>query len=568
MKKLLVAFVTSFSLLQAWAIPIETGIPEADIKLSVSSVFSSQQSLANLVNGSGLSGDFHDNQGSAAALAVGLSGCPEMAAKSVNRAGQRPNIVFILADDLGWKDVGYAGSTFYRTPNIDRLAHDGMRFSQAYSAACVCSPSRGAIYSGKNPARTGLTDVFNGPGEPDDVLQRVDKSVAGCQTLVALQRLSLPRSERTFGDVLTEAGYATAFFGKWHCGEIPGYEPDERGWQLAKGYRVAKAGGATKGHWGDSYPSPDCLAHLPDLKPRDYLADVLTEEAVSFIRAHTNQPFHLVLSHYLVHQPLQPKPGMAEPYRQAPVADQRNPVYAAMIESLDQSVGRILQTLRDTGLDDNTLIVFTSDNGGLSAVTSNYPLMGGKSFPFEAGMRVPLVMRWPAHIKPGSACAERVIGMDFYPTFLNAAGLPLMPRQHIDGVSLLPVMSGTGHIPARPLVYHFPHYTGNTGPNSVLTEDNWKLIRFYNDSAGRFLLYNLAADPHELKDRSAEQPDKVRAMDDRLSGLLKEMEAQFPVPNPNYNATRRTVFTRKTTLDMAERKRSIEESQLRPLARP
>jgi len=244
-----------------------------------------------------------------------------------------------------------------------------------------------------------------------------------------------------------------------------------------------------------------------------------------------------------------------------------------MIESLDQSVGRILQTLRDAGLDENTLVVFTSDNGGLSGaghldVTSNYPLMGGKSFPFEAGMRVPLVMRWPARIKPGSACAERVIGMDFYPTFLDAAGLPLMPRQHADGVSLLPVMSGTGHLPARPLVFHFPHYTHATGPNSVLTEDNWKLIRFYNDSAGRFLLYDLAADPHELKDRSAEQPDKVRAMDDRLSGLLKKMQAQLPVPNPNYDATQPATFTRQSALDMATKKHRIEESQLRSLASP
>lgn len=155
----------------------------------------------------------------------------------------RPNIVFILADDLGWKDVGYAGSSFYRTPNIDRLARDGMRFSQAYSAACMCSPSRGAIYSGRNPARTSLTNVFQNAGAPDDVLRRLGEHGAGCQTLAALQRLSLPRSERTFGAVLTEAGYATAFFGKWHCGEIPGYEPDERGWQVAKGYRVAKAGG-------------------------------------------------------------------------------------------------------------------------------------------------------------------------------------------------------------------------------------------------------------------------------------------------------------------------------------
>ncbi len=488
-------------------------------------------------------------------------------------AEQKPNIIFILADDLGWKDVGYAGSTFYRTPNIDRLAREGMRFEQAYSAACVCSPSRGAIYSGKNPARTGLTCVFNSPGKPDDVWARWGAIGPGSQNLPALQRWSLPRSERTFGEVLSKAGYATAFLGKWHCGEFPGYEPDERGWQVAKGCRVEKAGGGTKGHWGESYPSLDCLANLPGLKPRDYLADVLTEEAVQFIHGNKSKPFHLVLSHYLVHAPLQAKPGMAEPYTHIAKTDQRNPTYAAMIESLDQSVGRVLKTLEDEGVADNTLVVFTSDNGGLAGIgsmhiTSNYPLMGGKSFPFEAGMRVPLAMRWPARIKAGTACSERVVGMDFYPTFLEAAGLRLLPDQHRDGLSLLPVMTGTGHLPSRPLVFHFPHYTHATGPNSALIEDNWKLIRFYNDRQGRFLLFNLAADPNELRDISTLEPDKVRTLDAQLTGLLTAMQAKLPEPNPAFDPTKPGVGTRKSTLDLATKERQQRESWLRAIQAP
>lgn len=480
----------------------------------------------------------------------------------------KPNIIVVLADDLGWKDVGYAGSTFYRTPNIDRLAREGMRFEQGYSAACVCSPSRGAIYSGKNPARTGLTCVFSSPGKPEDVWQRGSNPGRGAQNLAALQHLCLPHTERTFGKVLSDAGYATAFFGKWHCGEIPGYEPDEVGWQTAKGYRIAKAGGGTKGHWGDSYPSPDCLANLSGLKPRDYLADVLTDEAVQFIHENKSKPFHLVLAHYLVHLPLQPKPGMAEPYKHIAQTDQRNPEYAAMIESLDQSVGRILSALDTAGVADNTLVIFTSDNGGLSGlgskiITSNYPLMGGKSFPFEAGMRVPLAMRWPARIKPGTACAERVIGMDFYPTFLEAAGLPPMPDQHRDGSSLLPVMTGTGHLPARPLVFHFPHYTHATGPNSALIEDNWKLIRFYNDRQGRFLLFNLDDDPYELHDLSASNPDKVRTLDAELTGLLTDMKAKLPEPNPVFDPTKPGVGTLQSTLGLAAKERQQRESWLR-----
>lgn len=469
----------------------------------------------------------------------------------------KPNIIVILADDLGWKDVGYAGSTFYRTPNIDRLTKDGMQFSQAYSAACVCSPSRGAIYSGKNPARTGLTTVWNGGEGPDERWFDRSKDQGGVnQYLEAPHRHALPKSEPTFAQALAGAGYVTGFFGKWHCGEFAGYQPTDRGFQHGQGFRLPAAGGSTRGHWGNSY-RPHTLANLPDLTPKDYLADVLTEATVQFIHTNKARPFLVVLSHYLVHAPLQPKPGLVASYSNARKSDQSNQKYAAMIESLDQSVGRVLKALDQEGLSQNTLVLFTSDNGGLSPrSTSNYPLMGGKSFPFEAGVRVPLVIRWPAVIRPGTSCGQRVIGMDFYPTFLAAAGLPLQPQQQTDGVSLLPVLSGSGTLPERPLVFHFPHYTHATGPNTILIEKNWKLIRFYNDEAGRYLLYNLAEDPVEQHDLSAAMPDKARALDERLTQLLGDMKAQMPRKNPAFDPKAERLMNRRLTLDLANRERS------------
>jgi len=471
---------------------------------------------------------------------------------AVAAAAMKPNIVFILADDLGWKDVGYAGSSFYRTPNIDRLARGGMQFSHAYSAACVCSPSRGAIYSGKNPARTALTTVWSGGEGPDERLFDRSKDQGGVnQYLEARHRHALPKSETTFAQVLAEAGYTTGFFGKWHCGEFAGYQPTDRGFQHAQGFRMPEAGGSTRGHWGRNY-APNTLANLPDLKPGDYLADVLTDATIKFIHAHKSRSFLAVLSHYLVHSPLQPKPELVASYANARKTDQNNPEYAAMVESLDQSVGRIMESLEQEGLTENTMVVFTSDNGGLTPKnTSNYPLMGGKSFPFEAGMRVPLVIRWPAVIKPGTSCGQRVIGMDFYPTFLAATGLPLMPQQHADGVSLLPVLSGSGKLPERPLVFHFPHYTHATGPNSVLVENDWKLIRFYNDEAGRHLLYNLAEDPFEQQDLSSSMPDKARSLDEHLTQLLAGMGAQLPVKNPAFDSQAKKLINRKFTLDLA-----------------
>ena len=487
----------------------------------------------------------------------------------VQKPGNRPNIIFILADDMGWKDAGYMGSTYLRTPHLDRMAAEGIRFEYGYSPAPVCIPSRGSIYSGKNPARNKLTHVFAAnPGAPDDKMfvggdgweRSFEKSLK--QNAPASQLHCLRRSERTFGEVLTQNGYATAFFGKWHCGEIPGYYPDERGWQIAKGYRLAKSGGTTRGHWGRDYPNGE-LANLPNLKPDDYLSDVLTDEAVQFIKTNKDRPFHIVLAHYLVHGPIQAKPGMPERYQNAIPTDQQDPKYAAMVESLDDSIGRIFGALREAGVDQNTLVVFTSDNGG---VQSNYPLMGHKGNCFEAGERVPFLMRWPAKIKPGSICRERVIATDLYPTFLEAAGLPLLPEQHQDGLSLMPLMNGADHLPPRPIVFHTPHYSTGAGsnPNSTLVENQWKLMRFYNDSEGRHLLFDLASDPYEQKDLSQSQPERVRTMDARLSSLLAGMDAEMMTPNPLWDPKKQPqIGTKKAILEHLQKPRAVYEKRLR-----
>lgn len=349
---------------------------------------------------------------------------------------KKPNIVFIIIDDMGWKDMGCAGSTYFQTPHIDRLASQGLRFENAYSAAPVCSPSRGAIFSGKNPARTKFTNVFSGKAAPDDRLYKKSKYRGGNdQYFEALHRHNLPQTETTFAEVLARAGYATGFFGKWHCGVREDYRPDMRGFQLAQGYRTKHVGTGTSRHWGRTFKK--YAANMPDIPDEAYVADLLTDECINFIQENRNRPFLAVLSHYLVHSPIEPKPAKAARYEKRPTTDQCHPGYAAVIESVDESLGRLMNTLKELGIDENTMVVFTSDNGSLTPkYTSNYPLMGGKSFPFEAGTKVPLLIRWPKVVNPGTV-KQRVIGMDFYPTFLEAAGLPLKPDQHIDGVSVL-----------------------------------------------------------------------------------------------------------------------------------
>ena len=475
---------------------------------------------------------------------------------------QPPNIVLILIDDMGWKDVGYAGSTYHDTPHIDRLASEGVYFVNAYSAAPVCTPSRGALFSGKCPGRTQLTTVFNGPAGPDDRLHEQSKYRGeNDQYFEARHRHALPAAETIIPKALGEGGYATAFFGKWHIGECPGYYPDNRGFDVAMGYR--RVHGLPYGHFGHQWPAGN-FANLPDPDSTDFISDILTSECIRFMEDHRDRPFFAVLSHYIVHNPITPKPNKVSKYLNRPATDQNSPEYAALVESVDESVGQILQAIEALGLEHNTMVIFTSDNGGLTPKnTSNYPLMGGKSFPFEAGMKVPLIMKWPGKIAPGIS-TERSVGMDLYPTILAAAGLDLRPDQHMDGVNLVPLLTKGKVLADRPIVFHFPHYTHATGPFSSLIESDWKLIRFYNNEQGEYLLYNLDGDPEEQEDLADTRPEKKSAMAGRLDLLLKEMGAEMPFENPDYNPSKLhdRQMNLKFTKTLAEEERKIFESRL------
>lgn len=492
----------------------------------------------------------------AAVLLLCASLCPAVASPS------RPNILFILIDDMGWKDIGCAGSTYYETPHIDKLAAEGMRCLNAYSAAPVCTPSRGAIFSGKSPARTKLTTVYGGQAGPDDRLYDKSKySGQRDQTLEARHRHALSKKEVTLARALADGGYRTGFFGKWHIGECPNYYPEDRGFHVAKGYRTRAAGTSKSGHWMKTFHAYG--ANLEGTDRDAYVADVLTTECIGFIEANRSRPWFAMLSHYLVHGPIQAKPEKLARYKDKPTTDQNNPGFAGMVESVDESVGRLVEALESVGLTDNTLVIFTSDNGGpVPRSTSNYPLMGGKSFPFEGGMKVPFIAKWPGRIASGLS-DQRVIGMDIYPTILAAAGLPLRPDQHRDGMNLMPLLTGDSPLKARPIVFHFPHYTHATGPFSSIIDDDWKLIRFYNDEHGAHLLYNLAEDPHEQKNLADTNTNVRDRLNRRLDSLLKDMNAEMPKKNAAFDPnTRGKRFNLKSTKDLADRERDLFKTRL------
>jgi arylsulfatase A-like enzyme len=449
-------------------------------------------------------------------------------------AAEKPNLIFFLADDLGWADLGCYGSTFYETPNLDRLATQGMRFTDAYAACSVCSPTRASILTGKYPARLHLTDWL--PGQPDRPYHKLNRPEF---------LRHLPLGETTIGQALKDGGYATAFIGKWHLGGEE-YFPDKQGFDV-------NIGGCALGH-PPSYFSPYRNPTLPDGPVGEYLTDRLTDEAVKFIEASRQRRFFLYLSHYAVHTPLQAKPEVVAKYKAKaaklvaagpeflPDFDQQvrqiqnHAVYAAMIESLDESLGRILKKLAELGLDKNTVIVFTSDNGGLSTTggepTSNLPLRMGKGWNFEGGVREPLLVKWPGVTQPGSVCEAPMISTDYYPTFLEIAGLPLRPAQHLDGVSLTPLLRG-GSRPERPLFWHYPHYSNQGGgPGGAVRLGDYKLIEWYEDM--HVQLFNLKDDVGERHDLASQMPEKVKVLRERLHAWRRSVDAQMMTPNPNY----------------------------------
>jgi arylsulfatase A-like enzyme len=432
----------------------------------------------------------------------------------------KPNVVVFLIDDLGWKDLGCQGSPFYETPHIDRLAAQGMRFTTAYSACTVCSPTRAALLTGQYPARLHLTDWIAGHQRPYAKLSPPD------------WRKYLPAGTLTAAKALKSAGYVTASVGKWHLGG-----PDSYPEML--GFDVNVAGT----HMGSppSYFSPYRIPTLPDGPAGEYLTDRLTAEAERFIAANKDRPFFLYVPHYTVHNPLQAKKEKVAKYeaKAKPGDFNYKPVYAAMIESLDESVGRVMKALDDLKLADRTVVIFTSDNGGLLANTPSAPLRAGKGSAYEGGVRVPHIVRWPGVVAPGSTCADPVITMDVFATILDVAPVKEDVKGPRDGRSLVPLLRGQAALPERPLFWHYPHYhPGGATPYSAVRLGDWRLVEFFED--GRTELYHLGDDPGESTDLAAKHAERTAQLQKVLADWRTEVGAQVPVPNPRYDPARAT----------------------------
>lgn len=437
----------------------------------------------------------------------------------------KPNVIFFLADDLGYMDIGVNNpATFYETPNIDSLAASGMRFTAGYAACPVCSPTRASIMTGKYPPRTGITDFIGG--------KRTGKM------LPAPNQDHLALEETTIAEAMRDAGYATFFAGKWHLG-TGDYSPNAQGF-----------GPGLKGTGQFYYPASEVPA--PNARDDPKTTDLIANEAVRFIEAHRDRPFFAYLPFLAVHIPIGARQDLVARYEQkragAPPEAwgrereqkvrlvQNNAVYAAMLEQLDAAIGRVLAALDRNGLAERTIVVFMSDNGGLSTAeghpTSNLPWRGGKGWLYEGGIREPWIIRAPGVTRPGSVCATPVISTDFYPTLLALAGLPLNPAQHRDGVSLVPLLKG-GELKHDALFWHYPHYSNQGGgPAGAVRAGDWKLIEWYED--GSLELYNLRADPAEKKNLAAENRKMAKKLQARLSSWRKDVNARMPGPNPDF----------------------------------
>lgn len=457
-------------------------------------------------------------------------------------AGQSPlNVVIFLADDLGQRDLGCYGSSFYETPHLDRLAREGARFTHAYAACPVCSPTRASLLTGQWPARTGITDYIGAPNQPELWKRNTRSLPAPFADRLSLEAPTLAKS-------LKAAGYATFFAGKWHLGP-EGWWPENQGFDVNRG--GIDHGGP---YGGNKYFSPYDNPRLIDGPPGEHLADRLAAETVGFIESHTNQPFLAYVSFYDVHTPLMAKDALREKYearrkrlrledrwgREEPRdvrLTQDDPVYAAMVETLDGAVGQVLMRLDELKLSDRTVVIFTSDNGGLSTSegwpTSNVPWRGGKGWLYEGGLREPLLVRWPGVSRPGSVITVPVSSPDLFPTVLAAARIKPPDSLPLDGQSLVPALLGRS-VPERPLFWHYPHY-GNQGgaPAAAIRRGEWKLIEWLED--GRVELFQLARDPSERNNRAAQEPDRVAALQAELHAWQQQVSAKFPVPNPNFD---------------------------------
>lgn len=480
----------------------------------------------------------------------------------------RPNFLFILVDDLGIRDIGVEGSTFYETPHIDALANSGMRFENGYAACQVCSPSRASILLGKAPPRHGITQWI---GDRSGMAFN-----RGDPVLNAEYVHNLPVADTTLAEALRAGGYTTFFAGKWHLGS-EGSWPEDHGFDINKGVWEP---GSPKGGYFAPWKNP----RLENGPNGESLTLRLAEETAAFMESTQDQPFLAYLSFYAVHGPLQTTQDLCSKYQQKaeemglkendtrfkfdrrlPVRQvQDHPVYAGMMEMLDDAVGMVLDTLKETGLDKNTVVIFTSDNGGVSSgdafSTSLLPFRGGKGRQWEGGIREPYYIRAPGVTTPGATTAVPAIGMDFYPTILELAGLSKLPEQHVDGVSLVPVLKG-GTIADRDLFWHYPHY-GNQGgePSSMIRSGDWKLIFYHED--GRVELYNLTEDVGEQSDLVAQQPEKVVVLRKKLMAWLADTGAVMPKSDLRFSQKR---FEAKLEKARTNKQQGLEKNHARYL---
>lgn len=521
-------------------------------------------------------------------LGVGLTSLVHLAIAGGHTGSElkNPNVVFFLVDDLGWMDVGCYGSKFYETPNIDRLAKEGVRFTNAYSACHVCSPTRASIITGKYPATLHLTDWL--PGRNDFPFQKFKNAVINQH---------LPYAEITIAEALKKQGYATALFGKWHLGEDPSI-PEAHGFDLHIPQNWQK------GWPNGGYHFPFKLDGIAD-KEGDYLTDRLTDEALKFVEKNRDTPFLLYLSHFAVHDPIQGRPDLVQKYREklkkistqegAPFVLEGNPddpdhvdqkealkmlqedkyrvysqlpkqmvkikqqqdnvQFAAMVESMDESLGRVMARLEELGLADNTIVIFVSDNGGMSAAnfgnpkrvvpenkldvafsTSNLPLRGGKGWLYEGGIRVPMIVKWPGHGKKGTSCDVPVISVDFYPTILDMLGLKVPTGQKPDGVSIASLVRGEKKLVRDAIYWHFPHYSnhGMQSPGGAIRSGDYKLLEYFENMTVQ--LYNLKEDLSEQNDISSSNPKKADELRTKLHQWRAKVDAQMMEPNPDYKS--------------------------------
>lgn len=503
-------------------------------------------------------------------FAVGLMACGHHAQRSEPSA---PNVLFILVDDLGYYDLGCTGSAYYETPNVDRIAAEGMSFTNGYASCQVCSPSRASIMSGKSPARHGITEWIGAfAGEEWRKAGRYNKLLPPDYVR------SLPHEYTTLPEAMKEAGYKTFFAGKWHIGG-EGSHPEDHGFDINKG--GFHAGSPASGRFYAPFNNPKLVDH-EDEKGMS-LPMRLANETARFIQDNKDSSFFAFLSFYAVHAPIQTTQEKWMKYRQKaedmgiaatgfrmghflPIRQvQDNPIYAGLVESMDDAVGVVLKALEDAGAEDNTIVVFTSDNGGVSAgdafATSNLPLRGGKGYQFEGGIRVPYFIKVPWLDIAGKSSSVPVVGTDFYPTLLELVGADLKPKEHVEGVSLVPVMNGKD-IQERPIFWHYPHY-GNQGgePSSVVRLGEWKLIHYYED--GKEELYNLETDREEANDVAAANPEVREQLSSRLSEYLRSVNARFPEKDPLYNAAEEEKYLKRIA---TERLMNLEEQRRRILS--